>query len=255
MELILKQNKMLNSEICKTEMVKSRPGFTRTSGKKNYLLIATAFICLVGNAHAQAPGWLWAKSMGGTDYDIGSAIAIDASGDVYTTGAFTGTVDFDAYLIKTDANGNSGCNQGNPATITGAPVSQVTSPATIVSSTTTIVTIPDTIAGSGGIVTTLCTTLGIQEIISGNSFLISPNPSTGNFIITFADIINKGEVQIFNAYGAKVFNEDISHTSNAVINLKPGCRSGRNIPEGIYVAKEMDGEKQYCMKIIITQNY
>jgi hypothetical protein len=37
----------------------------------------------------------WAKQMGGTDGDYGSDIAVDAAGNVYTTGYFAGTADFD----------------------------------------------------------------------------------------------------------------------------------------------------------------
>jgi hypothetical protein len=39
--------------------------------------------------------FLWAKSFGGTSGDVGGGITVDASGNVYTTGYFQGTVDFD----------------------------------------------------------------------------------------------------------------------------------------------------------------
>jgi hypothetical protein len=65
--------------------------------------------------------YLWAKSMGSTGDDFGNAIATDANGNVYTTGEFTGTADFDPgagtsnhtsngnvdmFIQKLDANGN-----------------------------------------------------------------------------------------------------------------------------------------------------
>jgi len=65
--------------------------------------------------------FVWAKSMGGTWYDSGYSIAIDALGNVYTTGEFDGTVDFDPgagtfnltssgygdiFISKLDSSGN-----------------------------------------------------------------------------------------------------------------------------------------------------
>jgi hypothetical protein len=65
--------------------------------------------------------YVWAKSMGGTDTDIGSALGIDASGNSYITGHFAGTADFDPgagtqdlisagnediFVAKYDASGN-----------------------------------------------------------------------------------------------------------------------------------------------------
>jgi hypothetical protein len=64
---------------------------------------------------------VWVKSVGGTGDDIGNSVKVDANGDVYLTGYFEGTVDFDPgagvsnltsngfldfYVLKLDATGN-----------------------------------------------------------------------------------------------------------------------------------------------------
>jgi gliding motility-associated-like protein len=77
-----------------------------------------SFIC-----SAQTVNFEWVKQMGGPLNDGGKDIAIDASGNIYTTGYFTGTADFDPgpavfsltaplsseediFITKFDANGN-----------------------------------------------------------------------------------------------------------------------------------------------------
>ncbi|MBA3682148.1 MAG: SBBP repeat-containing protein [Bacteroidetes bacterium] len=42
-----------------------------------------------------AGGFIWAKRIGGTGDEVGSDVITDASGNIYTIGSFTGTVDFD----------------------------------------------------------------------------------------------------------------------------------------------------------------
>lgn len=69
-----------------------------------------------------AGNYVWAKGIGGTGDDRGFAVTTDASGNIYATGHFTGTVDFDpsasvanlvtpnyaraTYLLKLDPSGN-----------------------------------------------------------------------------------------------------------------------------------------------------
>lgn len=65
------------------------------------------FSCL----QAQNVNMVWAKNMGGSGAStVGTSIAVDASGNVYTTGLFTGTVDFDpgpgTYNLTTVAGSN-----------------------------------------------------------------------------------------------------------------------------------------------------
>lgn len=53
---------------------------------------------LIGLSHVtngQEAYFQWAKSIGGTDHDYSNSITLDASGNIYTTGTFSGTFDFD----------------------------------------------------------------------------------------------------------------------------------------------------------------
>ena len=71
--------------------------------------------------HAQSPTLTWAKQLGSTSNDYGNSVFVDASGNVYTSGSFQGTVDFDPgagvsnltsagsddiFVSKLDASGN-----------------------------------------------------------------------------------------------------------------------------------------------------
>lgn len=61
--------------------------YTLTSVSGNYDIFVSKFDAL-GN-------FVWAKNMGGNSSDIGNAIAVDSTGNVYITGRFSGTGDFD----------------------------------------------------------------------------------------------------------------------------------------------------------------
>ncbi|PSR52250.1 hypothetical protein AHMF7605_01290 [Adhaeribacter arboris] len=95
--------------------------FIRFSQRKIYnLFFFVFFYACTWDISAQTLGW--AKQTGGIGYDEANSIAVDAAGNVYTTGFFTNTVDFDPgngtfyltatrqaeeiFIQKLDANGN-----------------------------------------------------------------------------------------------------------------------------------------------------
>jgi hypothetical protein len=96
--------------------------FVRSRGliKSKYLLFAAALF-LSQKINAQEHQFSWVKSIGSTSSEGGRNILTDASGNVYTSGTFSGTVDFDPgtavvnltsigttnmFVAKYDASGN-----------------------------------------------------------------------------------------------------------------------------------------------------
>lgn len=79
--------------------------------------VSDIFVCKLNTSGAL----IWVAQLGGSDYQEGHGIVVDANGAVYTSGWFAGTVDFDpgagttllsaggppnAYVSKLDASGN-----------------------------------------------------------------------------------------------------------------------------------------------------
>jgi hypothetical protein len=89
--------------------------------KRNITLISILIFLSCRISSAQIPDWIWANSVGGLSYDETYSIAVDQSGNIYTTGIFfdmfdfdhgpgttmlTSAGDYDIFISKSDNQGN-----------------------------------------------------------------------------------------------------------------------------------------------------
>lgn len=76
-----------------------------------------------------------------------------------------------------------------------------------------------------------------------NEFNIYPNPSKGNFSISFKNSNEKYILQVFTVLGQKVFEKEYTNSSSASIN---------NLQKGVYFVKIENGTKSSVKKIIVN---
>jgi len=190
---------------------------------------------------------LWTKAIGGAPQDNARSVMQTSDGGYIISGGSdsfnSGT--YDLFLIKTDSSGNSGCNHSSPPTVVSSPTTQAVSIAISVSAHFPVITSPSTILDHGAAVTVLCTGVGIKEMPASESFSMYPNPSSGDFVISFNHTLTSGTLEVVNAIGQKIFSERISHASEMKISLE-------NVYSGIYFVRLVDGVNNYSRKIIIV---
>jgi hypothetical protein len=191
---------------------------------------------------------LWTKLYGGGNQEYGYSIQQTNDGGYIIGGVTnsTGAGSWDVYIIKTDINGNSGCNQTSTVTSTADAAMQVVDFAPTVSSGCTVASAVTLTSIAATSTITLCTNVGIDEISFSNSLIVFPNPSTGNFIISSSSFIKDGVVQIFNFLGEKVFESPLSPKGGTTMEV-----SLDGLGAGIYLVKVNSREKQYVQKLLI----
>ncbi len=75
--------------------------------KKGVVYFIFLFCVLANITYSQGGDFVWVQSIGGSDRDVGHDVSIDNGGNIYTVGAFEGTVDFDpgSGIFNLNANG------------------------------------------------------------------------------------------------------------------------------------------------------
>jgi hypothetical protein len=92
-----------------------------------------------------------------------------------------------------------------------------------------------------------CTPTEISESVSENDFVVSPNPSNGNFEIMLPN--DDGILSIYDAFGKNIFERKYNSTERKI----EFNRAKLKIAQGIYFAKISSGENIFVKKFICSE--
>jgi hypothetical protein len=195
-------------------------GQTNSFGAGNYDMY---FIRLDANGDS-----LWTRAYGDFALDEGQCISETTDGGFMGLGGSIPPGAGDMFLVKTDAMGNSLCNQSGTASVISIPAVVESIPTTIIFSVTSSTTTPPTTVTAGGTSTTVCTNVGAAEFSINNPIMVYPNPSEGKFTVELPGQQGEGWVEVYNSKGTVIHKQKIN-ASSTIINV--------NAAEGIYAIR------------------
>lgn len=212
----------------------------------------------------------WVKQLGGLLTDLGLSIAMDATGNIYTTGSFKGTADFDpgtakseltssgvedVFISKLDPSGNFVW-----AKRIGSTLNDIGQSITVAKSTGTIY-LTGTFAGTVDfdpdapkveLMSVGITDIFVEKILANsvsvktiekNNITIYPNPNIGILNIDFKNMnSDKIEIRIFNSIGQIVMEENLIQDSPFTI---------QHLKQGVYFVKVMSDNNILAIQKII----
>ncbi|MFT6128021.1 MAG: hypothetical protein ACJAVA_002518 [Flavobacteriaceae bacterium] len=146
-----------------------------------------------------AGNFLWAKQMGGASYDYGIEIAVGANGDVYTTGGFESTVDFDPGL------GTASQTSNGSRDIFIQKLSQII-------------------------------TVSIEENSFQKGLKVYPNPTIGSFSIEFEHPQKELFIRLISVTGQIIENATFLNTNLVQMEI--------NQPNGVYLIEVLNEENR-----------
>ncbi|MBI5541153.1 MAG: T9SS type A sorting domain-containing protein [Bacteroidia bacterium] len=238
----------------------------------------TANLTTIGNTdifiskYATDGTFLWAKNIGGSDYDYGQSLTIDRIGNCYITGHFANTVDFDPgtgvssltsfgghdiFFAKFEPNGNFLWAKN-----IGGTYSEYTYSITVDDIGSCYITgyYTNTVDFDPNTGITNLISVGYEDVFfakydistganqletkENELFRIYPSPATE--IITITNNINSNEtiVSIFDFQGKQIINSIFHNEKSMEINVN-------NLVKGIYLVKIQTDKSIESKKLVI----
>jgi hypothetical protein len=194
---------------------------------------------------------LWTKAFGSLNEELGWTVRETSDGGYAVVGISTGfgAGGEDFYFIKTNADGNTGCNEKNTQTIVGTPNLEVNWTATIVGSGNTTGSAAPISGNPATSENTLCQTTSVEELKTLNSFQLHPNPATGFFQIEYAlDKTQVISIQLLSLDGKVIFQtKPVVQTQGIYHENIDGHQMG--LSSGVYFLKLKSDDTQTIRKM------
>jgi len=196
---------------------------------------------------------LWTKTYGSLAYEVGWSVRTTSDGGYAVVGISTGfgAGGEDFYLIKTDENGNLGCQENGTSTVVGSPNIIVNSTTTIVNSgviensSSTLTSNPATLEN------TVCFTTGFNKINNFQKFHVYPNPAKHEFYMEI-DLKEPQSISfnMYNQMGSPVLKIPLQSYSGEKNKITIDTNQ---FPNGIYLLKWTIAQNHYVQTIIIIK--
>lgn len=191
----------------------------------------------------------WTTSFGSPGYQNGAYVLEAYDGGFLISGSstvafFSGVVDW--YVIKTDAAGNSGCQQ-NPASFSVLPDSLVWATVNPFTGTPFGSSTSAFNTSLGLTDTTLCSTVGIADVVySGLPFMLYPNPNEGSGVTLQLQGLQQdaAQVRIVNMAGQTCYMHVLKNETVLAIETAA-------FAPGLYIVEVQDGNAVSRQKLII----
>jgi hypothetical protein len=136
-------------------------------------------------------GLLWSKTYGMSSWEELIYCVQQTSDGGYVLSGYTNTTSngHDVYIVKTDSQGTSGCNEAAGSTTVNTPVLQVTIDILAVSSGGVMAVSTPLLSGEGTFATICLVTGSDERAQNENQISVYPNPSPGMVTILFNDYV------------------------------------------------------------------